>query len=154
MGSINWTFELYAANQSLQSEIAGRKRAGEMLAKSESKYCGLVDNSLIGVFNTNIAGQFSFVNDAMVQIFDFESTEQMLASNSHSLWANPEHREQMLSLLKKHGKLTNFEAENVTHTGKHIHVIFSATLIDENIAGMGMEITKRKQAEEKVLEYQ
>ena len=49
---------------------------------------------------------------------------------------------------------TNYESEAISHTGRRLHVIFSATLLDETIAGMGMDITARKQAEEKLQQYQ
>ena len=144
------TTELNAANQSLKSEIAKRKHAGEALANSESKYRDLIDNSLLGVFDADLTGQFSFINDAFVQMYDFDSTEQMLAIRSPSLWANPEDREQLHALLKKHGKVNNYEAESITHTGRRVHALISARLYDGNITGMVMDITKRKQAEERL----
>jgi len=144
------TFELYAANQSLKSEIVKRKHAGEALANSESKYRDLIDNSLLGVFDADLTGQFSFINDAFVQMYDFDSTEQMLAIRSPSLWANPEDREQLHALLKKHGKVNNYEAESITHAGRRVHALISARLYNGNITGMVMDITKRKQAEERL----
>jgi PAS domain S-box-containing protein len=146
----NRTFELYAANQSLKAEISGRKRAGEALANSESKYRDLIDNSLLGVFDADLAGKFSFVNDALVQMYDFDSTEQMLAIRSPSLWANPEDREQLHALLKKHGMVSNYEAESITHTGRRVNALISARLYDGNITGMVMDISKRKHAEERL----
>ncbi|NIP28622.1 MAG: hypothetical protein GWN94_26715, partial [Phycisphaerae bacterium] len=53
----------------------------------------------------------------------------------------------MLTELQKHGRVTNFEAETVTHTDRHIHVLFSAKQVDNNIFGMMMDISDRKQAE-------
>jgi PAS domain S-box-containing protein len=147
----NRTFELYAANQSLKSEIAGRERTGEALANSESKYRDLIDNSLLGVFDADFTGKFSFVNDALVQMYEFDSTEQMLAIPSPSLWANPEDREQLHALLKKHGMVNSYEVESITHSGLRLNALISARLYDGNITGMVMDITKRKQAEEKLL---
>ena len=72
----------------------------------------------------------------------------MLAEGSLSRWKDLKQREQMLAELTKHGSVTNFGAETVTHTGRHIHVIFSAKLQSDTITGMVMDITERKQAEE------
>lgn len=53
----------------------------------------------------------------------------------------------MLAELQKHGRVSSFEAEAVTRTGRHIHVLFSAKQIDDRISGMLMDISDRKQAE-------
>jgi PAS domain S-box-containing protein len=118
------------------------------LVRSEAKYRGLVDNSIIGVFTTTLDGRFTFVNDAMTRMFDFESTELMIAKGSLERWSDPKDRERMLAELQEHGRATNYEAETVTHTGRNIHVLFSAKLQGGIISGMMMDITASKQAEE------
>ncbi len=80
------------------------------LARSEAKYRSLVDNSLVGVFTSTIDGRFTFVNDAMAQIFDFDGREQMMAHGSLERWSDLKDRERMLAALDKHGRVTNFEA--------------------------------------------
>ncbi len=124
------------------------------LAKSEAKYRGLVDNSMAGVFTTTLDGRFTFVNDAMVKIFDFDSTELMIAHGSLERWRDLKDRERMLAELQKHGSVTNFEAETITHTGRHIQVLFSVKKIGNSISGMVMDISDRKQAEQKIIDYQ
>jgi chemotaxis protein methyltransferase CheR len=83
----------------------------------------------------------------MVQMFDFDSPEQMIAHGSLELWNDIQDRERMLAELQKHGMVSNFEAETVTRTERHIHVLFSAKQIDDRISGMVMDISDRKQAE-------
>jgi PAS domain S-box-containing protein len=124
------------------------------LTTSEAKYRDLVDNSMVGVFATTIDGQFTFVNDAMAKMFDFDSTEQMIAHGSLERWRDPKDRDRMMAALQKHGSVTNFEAEAVTDADRHIHVIFSAKLLGEKIFGMVMDISQRKQSENKILDYQ
>jgi chemotaxis protein methyltransferase CheR len=48
--------------------------------------------------------------------------------------------------------VTNFEAETITHTDRKIHVLFSAKQVGNDIRGMVMDITERKQAETKLQE--
>jgi chemotaxis protein methyltransferase CheR len=128
-------------------DISERKQAEEKLVKSEAKYRSLVDNSIVGVFESTTDGRFTFANDAMVQMFDFDSPEQMIAHGSLELWNDIQNRERMLAELQKHGRVSNFEAEAVTRTERHIHVLFSAKQIDDRISGMVMDISDRKQAE-------
>ena len=133
-------------NMQLNLEEIVAERTAE-LTKSEAKYRGLVDNSIVGVFTSNINGQFVFINDAMVEMFDFDSLEHMMAEGSLSRWSDPNRRKKMLALLNEHGTVTNFEAETITNTGRHIHVLFSVKLLGENIFGMVMDITDRKDME-------
>ena len=132
----------------LENEIDERKQAEKELARSEAKYRGLVDNSMVGVFTTTPDGRFTFANDAMARMFDFDSTEQMIAHGSLERWSDLRDRERMLAALQKHGSVANFEAETITHTDRHIHVLFSARKIGNDIYGMVMDITDRKQVEE------
>jgi len=128
-------------------DISERKLAEEKLVKSEAKYRSLVDNSMVGVFESTTDGRFTFANEAMVQMFDFDSLEQMIAHGSLERWKDVKDRERMLAELQKHGRVSSFEAEAVTRTGRHIHVLFSAKQIDDRISGMLMDISDRKQAE-------
>jgi PAS domain S-box-containing protein len=129
------------------TDVTVRKQAEESLSKSEARYRSLVDNSLVGVFNSNVNGQLIFVNGALAQIYDFDSPEQMMADGSLLRWVDPKKREQLISQLQDHGSVSNFEAETVTRNGRQVSILFSVKMQDEVIAGMVMDITERKQAE-------
>ena len=85
----------------MQLNLAGlvAERTAE-LARSEAKYRGLVDNSMVGVFTTTIDGQFAFVNDAMARMFDFNTPEQMIAQGSLERWRDQKDRDRMLAALQ------------------------------------------------------
>ena len=117
------------------------------LGNSEAKYRGLVDNAVVGVFASTLDGRFTFVNDAMVRLYDFDTPEQMIAEGSLSRWKDLSKRELLMADLNTQGVVTNREAETVTHKGRHIHIIFSVKRVAEDIIGMVMDITDRKQAE-------
>jgi PAS domain S-box-containing protein len=121
------------------------------LSESEAKYRDLVDNSLVGIFNSSPDGRFIFVNDALARMYDFDGPEQMLAESSWSRWVDPKQREQLVSNLREHGSVSSFEAETITATGRRIHVLFSVKLQGEVVAGMVMDITERRWAEKQIL---
>ena len=140
-------------NMQLNLEKMVAKRTAE-LAESEARYRSLVENALVGVFNSTLDGRFTFVNDAIAKMFDFGSPELMIGQGSLKRWRDPGDRAIMLAELQKHGRVTNFEAETLTHTDRKIDILFSARQIGNDIVGMVMDITKRKQAEQKLLDYQ
>ncbi|MDX2448597.1 MAG: PAS domain S-box protein, partial [Desulfobacterales bacterium] len=139
---------------SVIEDISERKRVEAKLTKSEEKYRGLVDNAVIGVFVSTPDGRFTFVNDAMAQMYDFNSPEQMMAEGSLKRWRNLKDRDRMITELQQHSKVTNFEAKTITHTDQPINVLFSAKQIGNGIFGMVMDISERKQAEKKIIDYQ
>jgi len=136
-------------NMQLNLEEMVAKRTAE-LAESEARYRSLVENALIGVFNSTLDGRFTFVNDAMAKMFDFGSPELMIDQGSLKRWRDPGDRAIMLAELQKHGRVTNFEAETLTHTDRKIDVLFSAKQIGNDIFGMVMDITRRKRIEKEL----
>jgi PAS domain S-box-containing protein len=60
-------------------DITGRKLADEALRESEERYRTLFNGMLDGIYRSTHAGRFVDVNPAMVQMFGYESRDEMLA---------------------------------------------------------------------------
>jgi len=114
---------------------------------SEKSYRELVDNSMVGIYKTNLAGDILFANQSATKILKFESVEDLKANKITDLYKNPEKRQEFIGKLKTDGKLDQYELEMVSHTGNTINMLISANLTDEIISGMLMDITQRKYAE-------
>lgn len=142
------TAELAKANEKLTQEITERKQTGEALRESEKQYRNIVDNALIGVYETSLNGEILYVNDAMTRVFGCDSPAEMIGTGSVVGYKNTKDREFFLKNLKKYGRVENFEIEAVTPAGETKNVIISAVLDGEKISGMIMDITDRKIAEE------
>jgi len=136
----------------LHLEVLVTERTAEIV-ESEARYRSLVDNSMVGVFISAADGRILFVNDALARMYDFDSPEQMMAQGAIGRWREPKDRDRFLNELQQHGKVTNFEAESISHTGRRIYVIISGERIGDKIYGMGVDITERKEAEEELLMY-
>lgn len=117
------------------------------LRKSEDKYRKLVDNSMVGVYKTNLQGDILFTNDAMAKIFGYDNVEELKENNIINLYKNPDDRLQFIHKLEKEGKFTDYEVETLDKNGKTINVVVSASLENEEISGMFMNITDRRKAE-------
>ncbi len=128
-----------------------RSRTAE-LAESEEKYRNLVDNALVGVFQSNLAGKIEYVNEALIAFTGHESREELLQMGSPAQYSNPDDREKLIDTLKREGSVTNYEVELVTKTGQPRTALISATLQGETISGMILDITVSRRATEALRE--
>lgn len=145
---------LSRVNKALTKEIAERKLAENQLRQSEEKYRNLVDNAIVGVFHSRIDGGLVYANQALASMYEFDSPQEMIERKALGLWGGPEQWVRMLDKLYNHGRVSNFEAALYSKKGRKIHILLSATLEGSDIAGMVMDITQKKETEEKIIQYQ
>jgi PAS domain S-box-containing protein len=130
-------------------ELAIYKNKSEKeLKESEKSYRELVDNSMVAVYKTNLKGDIIFANEAMAEMFNFESVEKLKTKKSPQLYKNLEDRKKIIEKLKKEGKFSHHKIDMISNTGEPITILLSAHLENNTISGMMMDITKREQAEE------
>ncbi|MES0364017.1 MAG: PAS domain S-box protein, partial [Desulfobacteria bacterium] len=129
-------------------DISERKEVEGALLKSEKKYRDLVDNALVGVFKTNLKGDILYVNEALAKLLEFESPDEMMSESVVARYKDLKDREFLIDTLKKYGRITDFEFEQLTKTGKTRHALLTATRDDDAISGMILDVTDRKLAEE------
>ena len=157
--------ELMALNSSLQrkveerkkeltSQLAEKKESENVLKKSEEKYRDLVDNAPAGVYIANTEGELLFANDAMKSMLEYGSFEELLSVNMRNIFKHTEDREELLSMLEVPGKVSSFETELNTKTGNTKYVILSVMLANGILSGTILDITERKQLEERNKKYE
>lgn len=129
-------------------DITQRKKAEEALQESEKKYRELVDNSVVGVYETSLDGTLLYVNQALATIFDFNTPQDMISENALFRYKNPEDRKKLIDILRKNKKLNNYEIQAVTKTGKDIVILTNSTLLEDSFSGMVIDITEQMKAEE------
>ncbi len=132
--------------------ITERKKVEELLKESEKKYRNLVDNAHVGVYKTNLKGEFIYINEALQNIFEFESPEEMMQQGVLVRHKNPKTREVLIKELQKTGKINDFEFEGLAKTGKTKHILLSAVLEGDILSGMIMDVTEQRRAEKAVRE--
>ncbi len=126
-------------------------RTLELLKNSEEKYRGLVDNTLVGIYKTNLKGKILYVNDALVRMLEFESPEELMSEGVLARYKDTGDREALIEKLQHTGRVEGFETELFTKTGKTKNILVSATIDNDILSGMVMDITDRRHAEEKLL---
>jgi diguanylate cyclase (GGDEF)-like protein/PAS domain S-box-containing protein len=131
-----------------------RKRDERALRRSESRYRGLFEKVLDGVYQVSIDGRFIACNPSLVQMLGYESEAELMALPSTSdLYVDPEERAVLIEALHREGNLRNAELRLRRKDGSEIVVLEnSRTICDELGSIIGHEgtlsdITERKLAE-------
>lgn len=132
--------------QNLEATIKERTKD---LYTSEKKYRTLVDHAPAGVFVTNLKGEILFANDRLAVILGSTAADQIIGTIARDYYAIPEDRDEFLRQLKQNG-CADFETDLVGARGAKRRVIISGQLEKEQLTGMIIDITERRQAEAKV----
>ena len=136
-----------------------RQRDEDQLRSSESRYRGLFENVVDGVYITSREGDVIAANPALVEMLGYESAEEMTkAGRTTMLYVNPIDRERVFARLEAQGYLRNFEYRLRRKDGREIVVLENSRAIyDDNgkvVAHEGTitDITERKIAETRIFE--
>ena len=131
----------------------------EKLKSSESRYRGLFENVVDGVYIASRDGDIITVNPALVEMLGFESVDDLKrAGRTTVLYVNPIDRERVFARLEAEGVVKNFEYRLRRKDGGEIVVLENSRAIrddDGNIVaheGTITDITDRKKAETRVFE--
>ncbi len=138
----------------LEDKVKELEAAKKALKASEEKYRSLVEHSLVGVYQSKVDGSFIYVNNAMANMFEFGTPAEMMASDILSLYRTPEKRDAMIDELKRHGKIEDYEIIGTTRKGNPITVMISATIKDNLISGVAIDVTQQKKLEAQLRQAQ
>jgi PAS domain S-box-containing protein len=136
----------------ISTDITPMKKAEEALKISERKYRELVDNAMVAIFTTNMAGDILFANDEMVKMFKYDSFEDLKRHNIVDVYRNSNDRKIFLNNLLEQGVFTDYEVETVDKNGETVYVLVGASIHNGLISGMFMNINDRKISETKLKE--
>jgi PAS domain S-box-containing protein len=135
-------------------DITERKHAEENLKQSEENYRRFFDEDLSGVFLSTPEGGIKTCNQAYANMMEYKSTYELIHSNPVSHYPQSQQRIDFLNLLSTEKKLTNYEGEIVTKSGKHIQTLENVIGVfdDKNnlveFWGYVNDITDRKKADQ------
>jgi diguanylate cyclase (GGDEF)-like protein/PAS domain S-box-containing protein len=129
------------------------------LKSSESRYRGLFENVVDGVYIASREGELITVNPALVEMLGYDSADELKnAGRTTMLYVNPIDRERVFARLEAQGFVKNFEYRLRRKDGSEIVVLENSRAIhddDGNVVaheGTITDITERKLAETRVFE--
>ncbi len=138
-------------------DISERKLAESRLKDSEARYKHIIENAPIGIFRRALVGPYVYVNPGVVRQFECATEAEFRSRYSQTTqrWASHERLAEFNARLLREGKVLDFEVETRLVNGATKWFLLFAFL-DESGAylnGFSLDITERKQAEEKLNRY-
>ncbi|NOR88152.1 MAG: PAS domain S-box protein, partial [Bacteroidales bacterium] len=158
--------KLQEENESLKNlcdqNKVDHKHSLDALQHSENRYSSLVNNLPVGIFRSTIEGKVVSINPVMVEIYGYDSIEELLNVPATEYYSQDNDRNKMLTQLKKEGVLLDYQTLEKKKDGSQIWVSINYKLSysedrKENfIDGVVIDITdsvlireKLKESEEK-----
>lgn len=115
----------FLAKRRLDLEKVVKKRTAEV-QQSEEKYRAFFTTSQDCVFITTDGGLFEDFNDALVELFGYESREELFSVPVQNLYATPEERERLVELVKKEGFTREYPIVLKKKDGTLIHALVTS----------------------------
>jgi len=124
------------------------------LKKSKERYRTLQANIPVGIFRLTRQGKFYSLNPALIQMFGYESEEEIKKANINDLYHDSNQRKILLKMLISKKIVKNFNTELTRKDGKIFWGSISIKMITDDqgntlyFDGIIEDITERKRAEE------
>jgi PAS domain S-box-containing protein len=136
-------------------DISKLKRTEESLKRSQQLMASINTNIKEGIYRSNEDTQIIYVNPAFVEMFGYNSEEELLNTPFSNLYKDASERNRLISYIKKHDKLSNREVKFKRKDGSIFWgLITSMRTQDESgqeyYDGAIRNITKIKDAEDKL----
>jgi len=153
--SINKDLEqkIQVRKQELKVQLTERISAEKVLRESENKFRDLIDNAPVWMYISTFKGQLKFVNEAFCRLPNYDSQDELLHVKQEALYRVPGTLEKINEKLISHGEIVGFKVDLVSREGTSRHVLLSAKKDNNDISGMILDITERKEAEERARNY-
>jgi PAS domain S-box-containing protein len=145
-----------------EHEIEARIQAEQALKTAELQYRSIFDNALEGIFQVSDSGDFLTVNPAMATILGYDSPAKLIevTRNIRAHFTSDQTRcDAFFHQLHAGEQVKNFEIPATHFCGKILWLNLNARPIMngrgqlEKIEGIAEDITKRREAEEKLARH-
>jgi PAS domain S-box-containing protein len=137
-------------------DITMRKRAEEALRESEERYREFFTISRDSVFITTLEGKWIDFNNALLEMFGFESREEMYEIPVSSVYAHPEERSAFNQRILRDGYVKEYPIQLKQKDGTVIDTIITTVSVrnpdgsPKAFIGTIRNVTEKKHAEEEI----
>lgn len=129
----------------------------------ETDYQSFFENAVEGIYRTTPGGKFLLVNHSLAQMFGYASPQELIDSITdigEQMYAEPGYRKEILRLVRKNGRVDDFEIQGKRKDGSTTWVSVSLRSVPDKtgriryLEGFMRDINARKQAEKALQESQ
>ncbi len=132
------------------------------LADAELRYRSIFEDSVVGMFQTQIDGGYLAANRALAHLYGYETPGDLISELSdiaRNLYVQPGRRDEFKALIREQGRVSDFESEVFRRDGtriwisEHAHVVYAPSGEPLYYEGTVEDITAQYRYREQ-LEYQ
>ena len=144
--------EIYA----IYTDITERRQMEDALRRREERLRSITQNISDGIYRSDPDDGILYANDAFVQMFGYESLDEVRARDSVDLYGSPEERERLVRIEQEEGALDGVEVEFRRRDGTTFVGLLSSRAIRNEDGtvdcydGVITDITERKAYEEEM----
>ncbi len=103
--------------------------------ESEKKYRSIVNNAIIGIFQSNLDGNFVMANSAFVKILGYESSEELTSSSNGKLFFKDMlDREKLFKKLRLERKVEGFETVLIKKDSQEVDVRINIMMVENVVS--------------------
>lgn len=122
---------------------------------SEQLLGTISENITEGIFRTSIKGGIVFANQALADIFGYDSEEEIINIDPRELYADERSRQEMIDLITRQGSVRNREVKLKKKNGETFWGLYSCSLTkgiegQDVFDGAVRDVTDLKKAEDKL----
>ncbi|WP_348251863.1 adenylate/guanylate cyclase domain-containing protein [Leptolyngbya sp. FACHB-1515] len=155
---------LEVQNLRLQREMQDRDRAQKAREQAESRYRSMIENAVVGIFQTSPQGRYLCANPALAQMYGYESPDELISQLNdveRQLYVEPERRSQFINAFRQQDFITDFHSQvyrkdnSIIWISEVVRAVRDENGILQHYEGIVKDITaakhleaERKQAEE------
>jgi len=135
-------------------DITEYKKIEDGLKESEERFAKTFQSNPSALSISHLSdGKFVDVNESFLRLFEYNRNELIgIKSTDIKMYSDPIIRTRLVQLLKKNGKISNYEVNALTKSERPITTLVSAEKINikgiEHILFSTLDITERKKIEE------
>ncbi len=140
-------------------DITELKLAQEAVRESRERYKALFDHSFVGIYRTTLDGKVLECNEALANMFRYESPEEIREISAWDLYFDPRDREEVFSDAVRSNRFTNVERRMRRKDGTPIWTLSNGTLFESGnnreqiLEGVILDITDRKKSEDELRDH-
>jgi two-component system cell cycle sensor histidine kinase/response regulator CckA len=143
-------------------DITDRKLLEDQLYQAQQKYRDIVENAVIGIFQSTPEGRYTSVNPAMAKMLGYDSPQDLVASITditRQVYVDSKSREEFKRIARDQGVATNFECQAYRKDGSKVWVCANVRAISKagvvvRYEGTNEDVTQRKLLEDELRQAQ